>query len=92
MGRTYEGVDGYCPFAVSLGSMSYCQDLALRPGVQHSAYESKYNFERAFPMAARLVAGALLFRADSGFCSLKLMQETTRQAFELNREIAILIK
>ena len=92
VGRTYAGVDGYCPFAVYLGSLGYCLELALRPGVQHSAAESEYNFERALPMAAGLVAGALLVRADSGFCSLKLMQEITAQAVELKREIAVIIK
>lgn len=92
VGRTYAGVDGYCPFAVYLGSLGYCLELALRPGVQHSAAESEYNFERALPMAASLVLGALLVRADSGFCSLKLMQSITAQAFELKREIAFIIK
>jgi hypothetical protein len=92
VGRTYAGVDGYCPFAVYLGSLGYCLELALRPGVQHSACESEYNFERALPMAASLVLGALLVRADSGFCSVKLMQEITAQANELNREIAFIIK
>lgn len=92
VGRTYAGVDGYCPFAVYLGSLGYCLELALRPGVQHSAAESQYNFERALPMAASLVAGSLLVRADSGFCSLKLMQEVAAQANELKREIAFIIK
>ena len=59
VGRTYAGVDGYCPFAVYLGSLGYCLELALRPGVQHSAAESEYNFERALPMAASLVSGVL---------------------------------
>ena len=92
VGRTYAGVDGYCPLAVYLGSLGYCLELALRPGVQHSAAESQYNFERALPMAASLVQGALLVRADSGFCSLKLMQEISTQALELQREIAFIIK
>ena len=92
VGRTYAGVDGYCPFAVYLGSLGYCLELALRPGVQHSAAESQYNFERALPMGASLVLGSLLVRADSGFCSLKLMQEITAQAFDLKREIAFIIK
>jgi len=92
VGRTYAGVDGYCPFAVYLGSLGYCLELALRPGVQHSASESEYNFERALPMAASLVLGSLLVRADSGFCSLKLMQEITAQASSLKRDIAFLIK
>jgi hypothetical protein len=92
VGRTYAGVDGYCPFAVYLGSLGYCLELALRPGVQHSAAETEYNFERFLPMAASLVAGSLLVRADSGFCSVKLMQELTRQATELKREIAFIIK
>ena len=92
VGRTYAGVDGYCPFAVYLGSLGYCLELALRPGVQHSAAESEYNFERALPMAASLVATPLLVRADSGFCSLKLMQEITAQAGALDREIVFIIK
>ena len=92
VGRTYAGVDGYCPFAVYLGSLGYCLELALRPGVQHSAAESQYNFERALPMAASLVSSPLLVRADSGFCSLKLMQEVGAQASALKREIAFIIK
>ena len=92
VGRTYAGVDGYCPFAVYLGSLGYCLELALRPGVQHSAAESEYNFERALPMAASLVTGPLLVRADSGFCSLKLMQEISAHASALKREIAFIIK
>ena len=92
VGRTYAGVDGYCPFAVYLGTLGYCLELALRPGVQHSASESEYNFERALPMAASLVTGPLLVRADSGFCSLKLMQEITSQAKAVSREIAFIIK
>lgn len=92
VGRTYAGVDGYCPFAVYLGSLGYCLELALRPGVQHSAAESQYNFERALPMAASLASTPLLVRADSGFCSLKLMQEVAAQATSLKREIAFIIK
>jgi hypothetical protein len=92
VGRTYAGVDGYCPCAVYLGCLGYCLELALRPGVQHSAAESYYNFERALPMAAALVSTPLLVRADSGFCSLKLMQEIAAQAQALKREIAFIIK
>jgi hypothetical protein len=77
---------------VYLGSLGYCLELALRPGVQHSAAESQYNFERVLPMAASLVSTPLLVRADLGFCSLKLMQEITAQAKTLSREIALLIK
>ncbi len=65
---------------------------ALRPGVQHSACESEYNFERALPMAASLVAGSMLVRADSGFDSLKLFRQITAQANALGREIAFIIK
>ena len=92
VGRTYAGIDGYCPFAVYLGSAGFCLELALRPGVQHSAAESEYNFERALPMAASLVKGPLLVRADSGFCSLKLMQAIGREARAAAREIAFIIK
>ena len=92
VGRTYAGVDGYCPFAVYLGTLGYCLELALRPGVQHSASESEYNFERALPMAASLVCTPLLVRADSGFDSFKLFQEITAQAKAVAREIAFIIK
>jgi Transposase DDE domain group 1 len=92
VGRTYAGVDGYCPLAVYLRQLGYCLELALRPGVQHSASESEYTFERALPMAASLVATPLLVRADSGFCSAKLMQAITAQAAALQRKIAFIIK
>jgi hypothetical protein len=72
--------------------LGYCLELALRPGVQHSASESEYNFERALPMAAALVSTPLLVRADSGFCSAKLMQEITSHATTVQREIAFIIK
>ena len=73
--RTYAGVDGDCPFAVYLGSLGYWLELALRPGLQHSARKSQYSLERALPVAAGLATGPLLLRADFGFCSLKPMQE-----------------
>ena len=92
VGRTYTGVDGYCPLAVYLGTLGYCLELALRPGVQHWARETGYNLERTLPMAAGLTPGALLVRADSGFCSLALMQDITAQAAALSREIAFIIK
>ncbi len=60
VGRTYQGVDGYTPSATYLGSLSYCLELALRPGVQHSARETGYNLERVLPMACRLTSSPLL--------------------------------
>ncbi len=92
VGRTYQGVDGYTPSATYLGSLGYCLELALRPGVQHSARETELNLERVVPMACRLTSLPLLFRADSGLCSLKIQQEMTTQAQALNREIAFIIK
>lgn len=78
VGRTYAGVDGYCPLAAYLGSNGYCLDLALRPGTQHSAAETDFNFEWVVPMAQRLSAqgpkAPILARLDSGFDSVKLMQ------------------
>jgi Transposase DDE domain group 1 len=77
VGRTYAGVDGYCPLAAYLGSTGYCLELALRPGTQHSAAETEFNFECVVPMAQRLSAkgpkAPILVRADSGFDSAKLM-------------------
>ena len=92
VGRTYQGVDGYTPSATYLGSLGYCLELALRPGVQHSALETELNLERVLPMAAKLTPLPLLFRADSGLCSLKIMQEISTQALTLAREIAFIIK
>ena len=92
VGRTYAGVDGYCPLAVYLGRLGYCLELALRPGVQHSACESEYNLERALPLAASLVSGPLLVRADAGFCSLKLMREICAQGAACGRAMALVIK
>lgn len=92
VGRTYQGVDGYTPSATYLGSLGYCLELALRPGVQHSAMETTLNLERVLPMAAKLTTLPLLFRADSGLCSVKIMQELRSQATALLREIAFIIK
>lgn len=92
VGRTYAGVDGYCPLASYLGTAGFCLELALRPGVQHSACESEYDLERILLMAARLAQGSLLLRADSGFCSKALMQAIAGWARGLEREIVFLIK
>lgn len=92
VGRTYAGVDGYCPLAAYLGSEGYCLELALRPGTQHSASESEYNLERVLPMAASLVDTPLLVRADSGFCSLKLMQAIAAQGRGRKHPMAFIIK
>ena len=92
VGRTYAGVDGYCPLAVYLGRLGYCLELALRPGVQHSACQSEYNLERALPLAASLVKGPLLVRADAGFCAIKLRQEISAQGAAHGREMAFIIK
>lgn len=78
VGRTYTGVDGYCPLASYLGSAGWCLELALRPGVQHSALETQHNLERVIPMAQRLSAAGpkapILVRKDSGFDSADLMR------------------
>ena len=79
VGRTYAGVDGYCPLAAYLGSHGFCLELALRPGVQHSASETEFNLERVIPMAQRLSAAGpkvpILGRYDSGFDSVRQMRE-----------------
>ena len=79
VGRTYAGVDGYCPLAAYLGSYGFCLELALRPGVQHSAAQTDFNLERVVPMAQRLSArgpkAPILARLDSGFDSARLMRE-----------------
>lgn len=92
VGRTYAGVDGYCPLAAYLGTQGFCLELALRPGTQHSASETEYNIERVLPLAARVCSMSLLFRADSGFDSAKLMCAIGQQAQALAREVAFIIK
>jgi hypothetical protein len=100
VGRTYAGVDGYCPLAAYLGTHGFCLELALRPGTQHSASETEYNIERVLPLAAKLTqspvasqpSAPLLARADSGFDSAKLMCAIGNQAKALGREVAFIIK
>ena len=79
VGRTYAGVDGYCPLAAYLGSNGFCLELALRPGVQHSAAETDFNLQRVIPMAQRLSAAGpkkpILARLDSGFDAVRLMRQ-----------------
>lgn len=79
VGRTYTGVDGYCPLAAYLGQHGFCLELALRPGSQHSARETELNFERLIPTAQRLSAAGpqapILARMDSGFDSQALMRQ-----------------
>jgi hypothetical protein len=92
VGRTYAGVDGYCPWVAYLGTRGFCLELALRPGTQHSASETEYNIERVLPLAAKVCAAPLLLRADAGFDSAKLMCAIDRGAQALGREVALIIK
>lgn len=77
VGRTYAGVDGYCPLASYIGIYGYCLELKLRPGTQHSAKDTQDNLQRVIPLAQRLSAAGskapLLARLDSGFDSAALM-------------------
>ncbi|MBE0547508.1 MAG: IS1380 family transposase [Rubrivivax sp.] len=77
VGRTYAGVDGYCPLASYIGSHGFCLELSLRPGTQHSAKNTEDNLKRVIPLAQRLSAAGpkapLLARLDSGFDSAALM-------------------
>lgn len=79
VGRTYTGVDGYCPLATYLGTQGYCLELALRPGVQHSACGTQLDLKRLVPMAQRLSAAGprapILARLDAGFDSAQIMSE-----------------
>ncbi len=52
VGRTYAGVDGYCPLAAYLGSHGFCLELALRPGVQHSASRDRLQPRARHPDGA----------------------------------------
>lgn len=75
VGRTYQGFDGYTPIAGYLGNEGWNIGLELRPGVQHSALETEYFYERLFPRVARLVKAEhpILLREDSGFDSARLL-------------------
>jgi Transposase DDE domain group 1 len=77
VGRTYAGVDGYCPLASYVGAHGFCLELKLRPGTQHSAKDTQDNLQRVIPLAQRLSAAGpkapLLARLDSGFDSAALM-------------------
>jgi hypothetical protein len=92
VGRTYAGVDGFCPLAACLGTQGYCLQLALRPGTQHSAFETPYDLEHVLPLAQRLCAAPLLLRADSGFCGQPILDSVAQQAQALGRRIDVLIK
>ena len=68
VGRSYAGADGYCPLAADFGSDGFCRELALRPGVQHSARETDFNLETA------------VGRARVGCNSVRGQGATTRRA------------
>jgi len=51
VGRTYAGVDGYCPLVAYLGTQGFCLDFPLRPGTRHSPSENEYNIEWLLPLA-----------------------------------------
>ena len=77
VGRTYAGVDGYCPLAAYLGRHGFCLDLSLRPGTQHSTKGTDEDLRRIVPLAQRLSAAGpkapVLARLDSGFDAAALM-------------------
>jgi hypothetical protein len=75
IGRTYQGVDGYCPIAGYLGNEGWNVGLELRAGSHHSALETEYFYERAFPRVKRLTKAiqAVLMVEDSGFDSARLL-------------------
>jgi len=75
VGRTYQGVDGYCPIAGYLGCEGWNVGLELRAGAWHSASETEYFYERAFPRVKRLVKPeeSVLMIEDSGFDSARLL-------------------
>ena len=77
VGRTYAGVDGFCPLASYIGAYGWPLELSLRPGTQHSAKDTEDNLKRVIPMAQRLSASGpkvpLLARLDSGFDAVALM-------------------
>ncbi|HNK19640.1 IS1380 family transposase [Niveibacterium sp.] len=79
VGRTYTGVDGYCPLAAYLGTKGYCLALQLREGQQHSARGTPEALRQIAPIAQRLSAAGgkapILARLDAGFDSAEIMAE-----------------
>lgn len=75
IGRTYQGVDGYCPIAGYLGNEGWIVGLKLRAGTWHSACETEYFYARTFPRVKRLVKANqdVLMVEDSGFDSARLL-------------------
>jgi hypothetical protein len=73
--RPYQGVDGYTPIALYLGNEGWNIGLELRAGSHHSALETEYFLERAFPRLQRLCPqdARVLWRDDSGFDSVRLL-------------------
>ena len=73
--RTYQGVDGYTPIALYLGNEGWNIGLELRAGSHHSALETEYFLERAFPRLERLCPkeAKVLWRDDSAFDSARLL-------------------
>ena len=69
--RTYQRSTATPPIALYLGNEGWNLGLEPRAGSQHSALETEYFFERAFPRLRRVCAAdaKLLWRADSGFDS-----------------------
>jgi hypothetical protein len=55
-GCKFAGIDGYCTLVVYLGNLGCCLELTLRPGVQHLAAYSAYNYERALSLATSSVS------------------------------------
>jgi hypothetical protein len=76
VGRTYASVDAYCRLVAYLGSHGIYMELALCPGVQHSAAETDFKLERVIPMAQRLSASGPKApnraRLDSGCGSVRM--------------------
>ena len=60
---------------LSLSNEGWHLGLELRAGSHHSALETEYFFERAFPRLRRVCAAdaKVLWRADSGFDSARLL-------------------
>jgi hypothetical protein len=68
------------PLAAYLGTQGDCLPLALRPGTQHSVFETPYDLEPLLPLAQRLCAAPLLVSADSGFCGEPILAIVAQQA------------
>jgi len=78
VGRSYTGVNGYCPLAAYLSSHTV-PGAGAAPWGTALGLRTQFNLERVLPMAQRLSAAGpkapMLLRKDAGFDGAELMRQ-----------------